>query len=319
MSYLLNLSSTSNDLDNLYITGDETTEDSIRFAIDDTKQIGRIEKLIQKVWQPSSLKTGPDSILLGLNVGLAAVGHHLGTEALDGLLHLHAHEDFNGEVTEVKTRILFASLFLSEVASQPDFSGEFTGTEINFAVTSTVHIITNESFWKTGAVPATDAVRIRTYEGTDATGLLIFDQSYPASQFPINSDVTTESDGYVEIEAGLSYFTRITSNRDFSLLTNAAVTRPYQAVDLSFVRYNHLLETPEFQTTTPYTIGDWFIDHDTDKIYEANVTGVQASTFADNSDKWDQLISVQGFDRILNSVDGNSIADISGNLVIGNL
>lgn len=303
--------------DIVYIQGSESVDGSIRLEITqvDSTDVTEIQKRISGIWQPTSLKTGPNSVFIGLNVALGAAGHHLITVDPDGHQHFHGHNTFDGELTIADATILNAYFAADRVIIQPDDSGEFTGTLIGFAALTGLHVLSRVGYLKVGATAASDTIRIQIFDGTDNTGTVIFDQSYPASQFPANTEITFAADGFIEFETGQTTFLQISSPGTFSLKMNAAVTEFWFASDVSLIHEDDMLQTTEWISGDSFSQGVLTIQDR--KIYEANETGIQTVSFDDNIDKWDQLISIQGFDRILNSVDGNSIANNAGNLLVG--
>ena len=156
---------------------------------------------------------------------------------------------------------------------------------------------------------------MQSWSGLDDTGILIFDQTYPASDFPANTEIRLTLEGFLEFDFGDNTFTRISSAANFSLRTNLAGTVWWLAVDFSSIKDDDLLQTVEYVSGDNFTLGDWSIQDR--KVFEANLTGPQTGTFDDNIDKWDKLISIQGFDRILTSLDANIIANNNGNLLVG--
>ena len=206
------------------------------------------------------------------------------TENIDGEFHLLPHSDFDGEVTQSDTKTLFSYFSLENQVGQPDFSGEWTGKSIGWLGASTVHGFVRKGYFKTGSTAATAPIRLKTYEGTDENGKLVFDQSYPASQFPASSTVEVIENGFTELTPGLDLYMEISSDEDFSLLTDAAVVNPWAGYDVSLLRYDNFLQTAEWIDGATYNKNQWFIYNR--KIYECSVTGVQTGTFLDNSDKW---------------------------------
>jgi len=303
----------------VYITGNESTDDSLRYetVIFNSEIVTEIQKRIDGLWQPTSFKTGAESVLVGTLIKLSAAGSHLITTDDSGNTIFHAHSDFKDGVTTRLSNIINALSFEERVIFRPDESGSFTGTSIStIDVNSATHLITEAFYFKTDAVAASEAVRIQAWQGTDDTGLLIFDQTYPASDFPANTEIRLELEGFLEFNIGDTTFTRITSDANFSLRTDVPASTWWLAIDFSAVKNDDLLQTDEWISGDSFTQG--VLTTQDRFVYEANETGIQTGIFTDNLDKWDKLISIQGFDRILNSVDGNSIADNSGDLIIRN-
>ena len=80
-----------------YLSGDESTDGSVRLALgEDGKPV--IQEKVAGIWQPGSLRTGSGTLWVGENVGVAGIGHHLATEASDGHLHFLGHSEFDGEL-----------------------------------------------------------------------------------------------------------------------------------------------------------------------------------------------------------------------------
>ena len=67
-----------------------------------------IQKTLDGIPKPASFETGPNSLWVGRSVGVAGLGHHLATEALDGHLHFHAHSEYVDGLSTVDAKILNA-------------------------------------------------------------------------------------------------------------------------------------------------------------------------------------------------------------------
>ena len=223
--------------------GREDLDGSTRVCLSAVSGMGTIEKRVDGIWQPSSFELGPNSVWVGKNVGLAALGHHLASEFHDGHLHFHAHSGYGNGLSTHDTQQINAFAYVPAETYQPDFSEEWTGTNFEFSMTSPSHILVSAIQYKTGAVAATKPIRICIYQGTDDTGQMVFDQWYPASQFPANSDVTAEYAGYIEFDYMVDYFVRYTSTANFSLKTNDIGTIPYFTGDTSYLKEDSLLQT----------------------------------------------------------------------------
>lgn len=300
------LANVKNDLEVLYIKGDSSTDGSIRLSIDSVSDNTQIEKRISGIWQPASFETGPNSLWVGNNIGLAAVGHHLATESTDGHLHFHAHSPFDGGLISEDTIVVDAYGYTERMVLQSDDSGEWAGSIWNSESLSSMDTISPFIYFKTGSTPASDIVRFQVWEGgAEGVGQLIFDESYPASDFPADSEIKLPLNGYLEFTAGMTYFNRISSDSDFSLKTNSAADSIWIASDISLVREDALLQTPQYVEESTYDENQYLI-YDR-QIYICNVTGAQTGTFASNSDKWD-LVGSGDFSRDV-SIGGDLTVD----------
>ena len=296
----------------LFLSGNGKTIGSRALFIDPDTGNPIIKKLISEdIWQATSFEFGPDTVWIGKAAGLAAAGHHLLTENIDGEFHLIPHSDFDGEVSQSDTRTLFSYFSLNNQVGQPDDSGEWTGQSIGWLGQSTVHGFVRKGYFKTGSTAATKPIRLKTYEGTDENGKLVFDQTYPASQFPASSTVEVIESGYTELTPGLDFYMTMSSDEDFSLLTDSAGVNPWAGYDVSLLRYDNFLQTAEWIDGATYTKDEsWFIDGR--KIYVCNITGVQTGTFAENSDKWHSIDERYGDNYTTGWLEGGQISINSG-------
>ncbi len=280
-----------NNTEFLYLKGNESTDGSIRFGTDAVSGDGIFEMRESGVWQPATLELGTGSLFLGPRVAVAAFGHHVATEdTYADHMHLHAHNVFDGEVTTLDARIVRATSYAEDVPIQPDYSGDFLGTLLEFTDTPAATVAFRRAKYKTGTTEATSIVRLQAWQGTDDTGPLLFDQRYPPEEFPASSDISLLANGWLQIEGGVENFIRFSSAADFSLKMNAAETSPYFAADMSVIQEDDMLEVDPWVSGATFTIGQWAIQGR--KIYICNTAGVQTGTFASNSSLWDELSHV---------------------------
>lgn len=268
----------------VYLAGREDLDGSLRFTTDADTGFTEIQGRVDGVWQPADFETGPRSLWLGRNVGVASIGKHMAMETADGMLHFMAHNKFDGETNITDTHIINATSFEADVEVQPDQSGTWSGTVLEYSIPVTAHTLLSRLSMKTGTIAASSPVRFQIWMGTDDTGQLIFDQTYSTATFAANSDAVLILDGHTEYEDGTDIFTRISSDNTFSLKTNAVQTIPYYKVDYSYLVEDNLLQTQEWIDGGAYTEGEYFINDR--MIYVCNVTGTQTGTFASNADKW---------------------------------
>ncbi len=295
-----------------YLKGNDTTDNSIRITIDKDSGFAIIERRLDGIWQSDSLKTSPTSVLVGSRVKITGLGCYLAVEDLDGHIHFHAHSDFDGELSITDTKMINAYNFAERRVLQPDNSGEYVGQnfESNFYATSSV--LTQNRYFQTGSIVPTTPVTIKIYESVDAEGFRIFNQIYPASNFPADSEIILSMDGFFETKATTTYFLSITSDTDFSIKTNEGGTAPWVAVDDIDVREDSMLQTKPWADGDTWTEGEYFID--SRKIYICNTTGQQDGTWEDNSELWNEIgasFSAVDTDRIVSP-------DTTKNLTITN-
>lgn len=270
----------------IYLTGDRYTDGSYRFAIDaDTGNV-EVQQTIDGIAQPASFGTGPNSLWVGL-VGVASIGDQLVSESPSGEVHFLIHTEFDGELSTKDARVLHAYQYTERSIVVPDDSGEWTGTEYSYNYPSADHRIIKRAYYKTGAIAATEPVKLYVWEGTDDTGPLRFRATYPASKFIDDSEIVVEAIGFVEFEEGVNYFVKIFSDADFSLKTTSDFAYPWTAGDVSLVREEKLLQTKPWVSGDTWKVGDYYIQDR--KIYICNQTGTQTGSFETNLDKWHVL------------------------------
>lgn len=232
---------------------------------------------------------GAETMWLGETIGLSTIGKHLAVRIKDHGMHFYAHNEFNPTtgLTTADTHILDLYTHLPDIIFNADFSSEWTGTLMEFGALTPFDGVSNNIKIKTGSTVPTELIRLQIWEGTDDTGILRSDNVYEASYFTANSDITLTIKGYVEVSKDDNYWFRLSSNTDFSLKTNDALTIPYMAADFSLLRHDNLLQTKPWVDGETWNEGDYYIY---DKhIYVCNTTGQQDDTFAANADKWDIL------------------------------
>lgn len=124
--------SIANPLGLAYLNGDSDDIGSRCISIDPDTDEPVIKKLTAlDVWSPSSFKFSAETVWAD-NVGFAGMGHHMATESRDGHFHFMAHSEFDGETSISDGKMLKAPTYTPAVEYQPDFSGEWSGTEFDF-------------------------------------------------------------------------------------------------------------------------------------------------------------------------------------------
>jgi len=270
----------------IYNSGDGTTEGSKRLSIDSITGFVKIEKLEDDIWQLSSFEAGSDSVWLEF-IGLASVGRHIVVENKDGHIHFLAHNENVDGLTTRDAEIPYLSNTYTRVIFQPDLSGEYTGNLMEFTFPSTSDLLARNIYYKTGTTDATAPVRVQIWEGTDDTGQVVMDKTYPTNAFLKNQEIVLSQPGHTEYREGYTYFLRYSSTGTFSLLSDVTQTTPWFAADYSDFRQDNLLQTKPYVDGGNFTKDQYLITNR--KIYICNTDGIQSGTFASNSDKWDEI------------------------------
>ena len=271
----------------VYIFGTEWIDDSIRF-----ERVGDllvVERRADDIWEPCSLAAGANTVWLGHEVGLSGIGHHLATESYDGHLHFHAHSEFNGDsgLSVQDAQILTGTTHTVRQLFQPDLSGEFTGTEVAWVMTSPYHLLNQYIYYNIGDTAATAHVLVEVFAGADDTGQVLFHKTFNKSLFVPNTEIRLAMAGWIEYEKDATYYVKISSDGVFSLKADVTNTYPWLAADITTVEEDNLLQTAPWIDGATYTAGQYFIDNR--KIYVCKNTGVQNGTFAANASNWGLL------------------------------
>jgi len=281
----------------VYLAG-SMEEGSLRLSVDSQMGNPIIEKFTSGLWQPTSIMAGSQSIWIGRNLALSVAGNHLLTKDAYGRLNLYPQCGFQDGISHSDTTALHAYSYFERLVVQPDNSGSFTGTLFGYIFTSVGCILSKKVYYQTDVTAATQPVRVCIFEGSDNTGCVIFDQTYPASQFVASTEISVELNGYVDYLDGATYFIQYESDADFSLKLDTTNTSPWFAADISFIREESLLQTKPWISGDDWDANDYFIKDR--KIYICNTTGEQTGTFESNSALWDDIgmSSVAVSDRI---------------------
>ena len=224
------------------------------------------------------------------DMGLVKIGNHLAIKSDGGRYHFIPHSEYEDGLSQGDTTIIDSTSYVTRMVLQADNSGSWTGTTFEYTTQPVAHILAGIVYNQTDSTAATAPVRVCIWKGTDDTGVLEFDQVYPASLFPANSEIQRTEEGGVEYDEGEDYFIRYESAANFSLKLDVTNTYPWLASDVSILREDNLLQTAEWKDGYSWTSGDYFID--SRKIYVCNTTGQQDGTFASNAALWDEMATL---------------------------
>ena len=307
-----------NDIGNLYVNGYGEIENATRWEIDNEIDAVVIERYEDGVWQPFSVETGPNSLCIGKRICFEAGGRHSMTKDTDGTLFFKPYSKWNGTVTIEDAKIPNIYNYEERRILQPDNSSIFIGNNMEYLFLSSDKTLVETFYVQTGSTEVNSPITLQIYDGFDDTGALIFDRTYPTSNFPVNSEVQIITEGYVEIDYGQIYFSRISSDSNFSFRYNSTNGIPWIAVDASDLKEDDMLQIQPFDFDLNYSNGDWTIEDN--KIYVTNTTGIQIGNFSNNSDKWNILGSTASLNlSAINywTLNGTELSYTGGKVSIG--
>jgi len=236
----------NNSLQTLYCKGDESTDGSIRFFIDD---ICQIQKRVSGSWNNTKLRTGGASL---------EIGYDLFIESAGGFIKIQNPSAFDGNqfslVVDVPYDAGTGTLFphfpiVDSVGILDIFTdaiSEVSGTTIDQTFTVTNAQIVESFIYEVGTVGASSEVVQTLYLGTDNTGIVLEKQTIPASEFPADSTVTIALNSTIGLSASQSNLhLELVTDTAFTLKTdvssNILLTLTTQLLEVRDILYDDLV------------------------------------------------------------------------------
>ena len=174
----------NNELDHLYLRDKDGVDGALRFAVDN-QGIPTVEKLSSGAWSKTEMAFAGGSIIIGANLKGSAAGHEWMTERLDGSeRHLYARSTYSGDETgteEVKI-VSMENLSRRALISSGE-TNEVTTQDYSLTFTSFGQRMISDIYLKTGSTDASEAVRVRVYNGPTNSSPLVWEKNYPSFLF----------------------------------------------------------------------------------------------------------------------------------------
>lgn len=212
----------------LYIEGAEDIDGSLRWFIG-PDNITRVEKRVDGVWNATELQLAGNSLFLGRDVSLSAIGHHLlTTSTAENIKSIIVSAEFTDAEGSKQPHIEVFSPRVNRFLFQPDLSVETTLATHTLQALPTTDVLSYANYVKVGNVAPTDSIEIIYTVGSPPR--VIYSRLYPASQFPANTEVRFETLAGVSFIDGELITLTLKSASAFSLL-GSAVPGPWLAVD----------------------------------------------------------------------------------------
>lgn len=249
----------------LFVIGDEFTDGSIRFALDDGETIANIEKRTDGVFNDTSLRFSSDSVYVGRDLRVEATADFIKTVNPSGFSEhstaLVPHIPFN----DVGTQQLHTAI-AGGLADVVVFSGAVSQKSASI-ISQALTLITDQFIktikYETGTVAASHSVIHTIYQGTDNTGSVIEKRTIVSTDFAVSTTVTVN----VESAIGFSVqhaniFIEMVSTASFSLKTdvsnNILLTLSSQPADIVGVFTENIIYDNSF---------DHVLDNSLDPVY----------------------------------------------------
>ncbi len=218
----------SNSAEYLYLKGDANTDGSLRM-IPDTSFDTEFEMQLRTngVWNDTGILIAASTVYLGRELQLSGAGEYILTrDDSEDIKSLVPHVRFDSVTGTADTVVVpSAAALASNIIIQPDFSGEVSGSTIQFTGVATSSSLANTLLLKTGAA-ATGDVTIQLLRDSYTTGLF-YQRNYAASSFPADSDISLSTDGLVELIANETFYINITCTGTLTLKADVTNTTPY--------------------------------------------------------------------------------------------
>lgn len=222
-----------NELNVIYVKGDEETDGSLRL-IPDTSFQTEVEFQLREsgVWNDTGILIAASTVYLGRELQLSGGGEWLltadeNTEIISLVPHVRFDEMEGTEETVIVPKV---GTLQENVIVQGDNTGEATNSAWTFGTGSDTDVLGNKLIFQTGSAAATGDVTIELRRDND-TGRLFYKRTYPQANWPANSTIELETDGLVELRENGVVFIILTCTGDLTLRTDFTNTTPYFAGD----------------------------------------------------------------------------------------
>lgn len=209
---------------------DEFSEDSVRLIIDPLDDTSTVERRNDNVWNPGELKLAQGSLLLGREVRESALGQHIlitnPVEAQRIVLD-QPLSDFGAGFPQ--STIL--DTLIVRLVVQPDDSTELVLTQHTSSIVPVALNLSSQAYLKVGTVAASDDVSLVFSEGIPPDDVIFFQQNFPASAFPADTEVIIDLSPGVNFDADVQINGFISSETAFAMRYDTTSTFLWFALD----------------------------------------------------------------------------------------
>lgn len=210
----------------VYIKGNESTDGSIRDILLPGDTVATRQLRANGVWNASSIRIGPGSLDIDLDMIVSAVAGYLETinpsEAAGHRRSLVPHIEFDDTFGTTQSQLhvptanlpetfVVFSTAVSEVAGTT--LGQILGVSPGRSLKTSIHEV--------GTVGASADVTVNIYTGTDNTGTKVSTLNFPASDLLANTAFTINYGEVFGFDEGVNYFQEFVSANSFTLKTDA--------------------------------------------------------------------------------------------------
>lgn len=217
---------------------------SVRIVLSPDGLGGQPELKTDGVWNVTSWTVAGQTLDVGLNISLSSGGDWLVQNVVQSAeTSIVPHLVYSDAGSELYAKFIKPGVLQVRQISQPDDSGEFTGTLVNLIGNPAVGILNSSIYFKTGTTAATAPVRMQVAINNFAElgGELIYDRNQPTSDFPANTEIQLEFIGLLEGNPIRNHYFTLSSDEDFSLLTDVTNTDPWTATNIQEILLEDLM------------------------------------------------------------------------------
>ena len=225
----------------LYITGDEDTDGSERFTIDEITGVATIQNRANGIWNICEFQLSQGALLLGRDTHLSAAGHHLiitTPDIVEQSLVLGQEFDDTGSGPPESTIL---GPLISRSIRQPDNSVELTLTNHSSTTNATGLLLCTTVYGQIGATAASADVDVIFSEGIPPNDTIFFVQHFPASFFPANTEVTIDLSPGLQFDPDVQINGFFTSDNAFTMRYDVTGTFLWFALDLQQQSHEDIL------------------------------------------------------------------------------
>lgn len=227
--------------DIVYIVGNDVTDGSIRVILDALSGIATIENRADGVWNPGEFQLAQGSLHLGRDVRLSAAGHHLIITTVDEDTEktLVLGQQFDDTGTGFPESSIVSALEI-RVIKQSDNSVSLTLTDHSSVISSSLALV-EKMYIQTGSTAASSDVEFILSEGISPDDIVVFQQNFPSSTFPADSEVEIDVSPGIEFNPDRQINASFTSDTAFTLLYDTTSTFLWFATDEQQIDHEDLL------------------------------------------------------------------------------
>lgn len=224
----------------VYVKGNETTEESIRFILNPGDEEITLEQRLIGVWNPTKFRVSANTLFLDRQLSISSVGTNLQINAiLDSTKSLVPDVDFDDDGSNtLKTPIV--DNLIENFGIQTDFGTQIEGTSIFGPASVTISRIVKVLNIKTGTIAASADIIFRLTKGLTPGGEIVFSKTLPASQFSVSSDIEIDLTPGVGLLVGTDVSFNFISENTFSMLGDSSGA-PFSTIDIQLLDFHDVV------------------------------------------------------------------------------